>query len=95
MGSAFLFLSVAAICLTIITTAFMYILSLPQSHVFDVCKNVVIAIACLIYIVSPIDLLPEAVFGPLGLCDDLAALVGVVVAGRNAMKSKRTEEAGK
>jgi uncharacterized membrane protein YkvA (DUF1232 family) len=29
-------------------------------------------LAALIYIISPIDLIPEAIFGPLGLIDDLA-----------------------
>lgn len=31
-------------------------------------------IVILIYLLSPVDLLPEAVLGPLGLVDDAAAL---------------------
>lgn len=34
---------------------------------------------CVIYLVSPIDLLPEAVLGPLGLPDDALALVAAAV----------------
>src|SRR5688572_1518608 len=33
------------------------------------------AILCLIYVLSPIDLMPEAVLGPLGLADDVVAAI--------------------
>ena len=33
----------------------------------------------MIYLISPIDLIPEVVFGPLGLVDDLLSLVTVLV----------------
>jgi len=40
-----------------------------------------IVFACLIYIISPIDLLPEGVLGPFGFIDDLiAGFVGLSVA---------------
>lgn len=32
-------------------------------------------ILILIYLISPVDILPEAVLGPLGLVDDAAALL--------------------
>ncbi len=36
------------------------------------------AIICLIYVLSPIDLVPEAALGPFGLADDaIAAIVGL------------------
>ena len=37
---------------------------------------VLVAIGALIYGVSPIDVIPELLTGPLGLTDDLAVLVG-------------------
>lgn len=37
--------------------------------------NVVGIIAAVIYIVSPIDLIPEVFFGPFGFADDLIALI--------------------
>lgn len=32
-------------------------------------------LACLVYVISPIDLMPEAFLGPLGIPDDLVAIV--------------------
>lgn len=37
---------------------------------------ILIAIAALVYGVSPIDVIPELLTGPLGLTDDLAVMVG-------------------
>lgn len=48
-----------------------------------------VAVGALIYGVSPIDVIPELLTGPLGLTDDLAVLVGAgyaiwkLVGGRN------------
>lgn len=47
-------------------------------------KKFAIIILCLAYLVSPIDLLPEAFLGPLGLPDDLLA---IFVAIRTYFKS--------
>jgi len=50
-----------------------------------------IVFACLIYIISPIDLLPEALVGPFGFIDDLIAVfIGLAIAFGDA-----TELAGK
>jgi uncharacterized membrane protein YkvA (DUF1232 family) len=36
------------------------------------------AAACLVYVLSPVDLLPEALLGPFGLADDVVvALIGL------------------
>ena len=40
---------------------------------------VVVAIGAIIYGVSPIDVIPELVTGPLGLADDFAVLLGAGV----------------
>lgn len=37
-------------------------------------KRIAIMLACLAYVISPIDLIPEAFFGPFGLADDLIVL---------------------
>ena len=40
--------------------------------------NTLKALVCLIYVISPIDLLPEAILGPFGLVDDVViGLVGL------------------
>jgi len=35
----------------------------------------------LIYVVSPIDFVPEILFGPIGLIDDAIALIGAIIIG--------------
>ncbi len=48
----------------------------------------------LVYIVSPIDLLPEAVFAPIGLIDDsvlLSFIVSALVAVRKERKLKNNK----
>ena len=40
--------------------------------------NIIIALLALLYIVSPVDLLPEVILGPIGLIDDaIVFLIGV------------------
>jgi uncharacterized membrane protein YkvA (DUF1232 family) len=38
-------------------------------------KPIFLLIGLVVYIVSPFDLLPEAILGPIGLIDDVGALV--------------------
>ena len=38
-------------------------------------KNVLIGVVASLYIISPIDIIPEALFGPFGLIDDLGILM--------------------
>ena len=40
---------------------------------------VLVGVAALIYGISPVDIIPELIAGPLGLTDDLAVLVGAGV----------------
>ena len=37
--------------------------------------NIVMGVAATLYIISPIDIIPEALFGPFGLIDDLGILM--------------------
>ena len=50
-----------------------------------------LAFACLcgVYLVSPVDFIPEIAFGPLGLIDDLGALVMGVNAARTAFSKPK------
>ena len=38
-------------------------------------KRLLVVLACIAYLVSPVDLMPEAILGPFGLGDDLVAAV--------------------
>ncbi|QJW95408.1 DUF1232 domain-containing protein [Frigoriglobus tundricola] len=43
------------------------------------------------YVVSPVDILPEAVLGPIGLIDDIGVIIAGVAAGRYALKGPDKE----
>lgn len=46
------------------------------------CKRVWIIVflfLVMIYLISPIDLIPEAIFGPIGLIDDIISIIAVFV----------------
>jgi uncharacterized membrane protein YkvA (DUF1232 family) len=49
---------------------------------------VLIGAAALIYGISPFDLVPEAILGPLGLLDDAGVLVGAAIWIFNILKGK-------
>ncbi len=76
MQDFFRFLETAAVCVTVWFLAMTAALSLPQSELRDfVVKSLrfVWPALCGAYVLSPIDFLPEALLGPVGLVDDLAA----------------------
>jgi uncharacterized membrane protein YkvA (DUF1232 family) len=69
---------------------FLYFLSTPNSKLREVMMPIVgwcFAIFCGIYVLSPIDILPEAFLGPFGLFDDVGAVVAGIVAARAAMSA--------
>ena len=41
-------------------------------------KRIFIIILCLVYILSPVDIIPEALLGPLGFVDDGAVLLKLI-----------------
>ena len=67
-------------CGTLLTIAFLVLLALPQCELRTFLMPIVswaMTVFCALYVVSPVDVVPEAVFGPVGLIDDvLAAVVG-------------------
>lgn len=85
MSSFLSFLNTAMTCCTILGIAFMIVLSLPQSRMRDVMKKVLTALVCMVYIVSPIDFMPEVVLGPLGVVDDCGALIAGIVSLKQAI----------
>jgi uncharacterized membrane protein YkvA (DUF1232 family) len=83
---------VVVFCGTVLLTVFMVALSLPSSKL----RNVVIQICgwafaflCGIYVISPIDILPEAFLGPIGLIDDVGAVIAGIFSARAALKAGR------
>ncbi len=74
-------LTALAVCGTILAGAMMILVNMPHSPLRDLLVQIVgwlFAVFCAIYVISPIDILPEAFLGPFGLVDDLgAAVVGI------------------
>jgi uncharacterized membrane protein YkvA (DUF1232 family) len=87
MGTLVFLFQMAMVCATILAVVFMIVLAMPQSKMRDVVKYVIIAIGCGLYILCPIDFVPEAALGPIGLLDDGAALIGAIAAWKTAMKA--------
>lgn len=79
----------AMLCMTVLVIAFMIVLAMPQSQMREVVKNGLLAVACVIYVLSPIDFIPEIALGPLGVVDDIGAVVVGVIAAKKALKESR------
>ncbi len=74
----------------ILVGLFVILLSLPQSKLRDFLMPIVgwcFALFCGAYILSPVDVLPEAMFGPFGLIDDAGVLVAGLMAASSAIKA--------
>ena len=79
------------LCGTVLTLAFVVLLSLPKSELRTFLMPIVgwaMAIFCGIYAISPVDVVPEVVLGPFGLIDDIGAVVAGIGAARMAMNAK-------
>lgn len=90
MSSLFVFLSVLAFCFTVLLIAFLVMLAMPQSKMREVLKPILLAIACGIYIVSPVDFAPALALGPFGCVDDMAAAYAGIQALRKAVQNSKT-----
>jgi uncharacterized membrane protein YkvA (DUF1232 family) len=86
MTGFFDFLSTAMWCGTVLGLAFMVVLALPKSEMREVMKKVLFAVACALYVLSPIDFMPEAILGPLGFVDDLGAMAAGIMSLKSAIR---------
>jgi uncharacterized membrane protein YkvA (DUF1232 family) len=92
MASFFGFLSVAMTCATIFGIASVIALSLPKSKLRTVLNEVLCWAAVVLaglYVTSPVDLFPEAAFGPIGYVDDLGAGFIAWTKFKDAMKLRK------
>lgn len=86
MAEFFYFLRTGLMCGTVLAIAFMIALSLPKSKLQTVVTEIccwAAVVLCGVYGLSPVDVLPEAVLGIVGLLDD----VGAIFFGWQAYKS--------
>lgn len=81
-------------CGTLLVVSFCILLAMPQSKMRAVAVQVVgwlMVAFCAVYAISPIDILPEALFGPFGLFDDIGAILTAIAAGSAAMNARKNE----
>lgn len=72
--------------------AFLVCMSLPQSKLREVLMPVIgwcFALFCGAYVLSPVDIIPEAFTGPFGLIDDAGAIVLGIASARAAINAKK------
>lgn len=89
-------LSVLLICMTCAFIALLVLACLPRSPVRDLLVQVVgwlMAGSCGVYCLSVVDVAPEIILGPLGLFDDLIALILGTVSAVAAWKAGRARKA--
>ena len=94
MSEILTFLLVLLVCGSLLMLTFLVLLALPQSKLRAVVMPIVgwtVAIFCAIYCISPIDIVPEAVLGPFGLIDDLAAFSTGIASAYMAYNAKKPE----
>lgn len=68
----------------------LVLLAMPQSRLRSFLMPIVgwcFALFCGAYILSPVDIVPEAVVGPFGLIDDAGALIAGIMAASSAIKA--------
>jgi uncharacterized membrane protein YkvA (DUF1232 family) len=92
MGEIFSAVKFFGGCGTALLLAFMALLSAPKSKLRAVLLQVVgwlVVVFCVLYGISPVDILPEAFLGPFGLVDDIGAVAVAIGAGAAAMQANR------
>ena len=73
----------------------LVLVSLPQSKLRDFLLPIVgwcFALFCGVYVLSPVDLLPEIMLGPVGLIDDAGAVVVGIASAGAAMRAGKARK---
>ena len=92
MGSIFGIIETLLWCGTILGTTFIVLLSLPACQLRAFLLPIAswaVAVFCGVYCIMPVDLVPEALLGPLGLIDDMGMLAAGIAAARMAISTKK------
>jgi len=87
--------SVFALCGTASAITLMVLANKPHSPLRDLIVQVlgwVFAAFCAIYLLLPIDFLPEAFLGPFGLPDDVAAAIAGFISAKAAWRAGKERE---
>jgi uncharacterized membrane protein YkvA (DUF1232 family) len=95
MGSFFSVIQTLILVGGLLGGLFLVLLSMPESKLREAMMPVVcwcLAIACGVYVISPLDIVPEAFFGPFGLIDDIGAVVAGIAATRAAINAAKARK---
>jgi uncharacterized membrane protein YkvA (DUF1232 family) len=95
MSEFFGFLRMGLLCGTLFSLASVVALSLPKSKFRTVLSEFLgygMVVLCGLYVISPVDCIPEAIFGPFGYIDDVGAMCGGYMAFQSAMKARKERQ---
>lgn len=90
MDSFFGFMKFLVGCGTLLAIGFVVVAHLPNSPLRTLLVQLggwATAAICGAYVVSPIDVVPEAIFGPFGILEDIVAAIVGFMAARAAWKA--------
>ncbi len=93
MSSFFQMIEVLAVCGVVLLLTLMVLVNLPQSPLRALLIQIfgwTFAAFCGVYVLSPMDVLPEAVMGPFGIPDDIRAVVAGVISVRQHSERGQT-----
>ena len=95
MASFFDMLKTLMMCMTMLGIAWVVALSLPKSRLRTVLTEIcswAFLLFCTFYTISPLDIIPEAALGPVGLVDDIGAVFLGYQSFLSAMKARRERQ---
>ena len=84
-------LKLMMLCGMVVVVAFLVLLAMPKSELRSVMMPIVgwaMAVFSGLYVLSPVDLVPEALLGPIGIVDDIGAIFVGISAAKMAMAAK-------
>lgn len=79
----------------LLATTFVILLALPNSRLREVAMPIILWTFVALsgaYVLSPVDLVPEIVLGPLGVIDDLGVGAAGIGAAITALRSSKQSE---
>jgi uncharacterized membrane protein YkvA (DUF1232 family) len=92
MADLFSLLRFMCIGIFLLAALALVLMHLPNSPLKTLAQRAlagVFAMLMPLYVVSPVDVVPEAVLGPVGIVDDLVVIVLGVAAGKYAIKGPK------
>lgn len=95
MSSFFQMIEVLAVCGVVLLLTLMVLVNLPQSPLRALLIQIfgwTFAAFCGVYVLSPMDVLPEAIMGPFGIPDDIGEVVAGVISVKAALRAGADRE---